>query len=314
MLTVAGLTPSLDITYRVAALTPGAIHRPLEVVRCAGGKALNLARAAANLGAAPAVVAVLGGATGDGLAAELEAAGIAVSVVPTPVETRVCVSVAADDAPGLTEFYAWADPVPEDVWGAFGSTLAGVLDDRPGWLAVPGGAPRGLPGPALAELVAAGVAAGRSVAVDTHGAALEAVLTAGPALIKVNRDEAAELLGDAAGSGSSSLAAMAARVRERAGGATVVLTDGEHGCVGLDDDGCWRAPVPEGRRGRYPVGSGDSFLAGLLVALDGGDPLPAALALATAAGAANAAVPGPGRFDGAEARASAAGVRVQPES
>ena len=43
MITVAGLSPSLDLTYLVDSLRLGAIHRPTAVVRCAGGKALNMA-------------------------------------------------------------------------------------------------------------------------------------------------------------------------------------------------------------------------------------------------------------------------------
>ena len=50
------------------------------------------------------------------------------------------------------------------------------------------------------------------------------------------------------------------------------------------------------------MGSGDSFLAGLLVAIDEGAALPDALRLATAAGAANTLEPGAARFDPAEAR------------
>jgi fructose-1-phosphate kinase PfkB-like protein len=50
-------------------------------------------------------------------------------------------------------------------------------------------------------------------------------------------------------------------------------------------------------RGRYPVGSGDAFLAGLVVALERDEPWPAALRLALGAAAANAAVPGAGTLD-----------------
>jgi fructose-1-phosphate kinase PfkB-like protein len=50
-------------------------------------------------------------------------------------------------------------------------------------------------------------------------------------------------------------------------------------------------------RGRYPVGSGDAFLAGLVVGLERGDPLPGALALALGAAAANAELPGAGALD-----------------
>lgn len=301
MITVAGLTPSLDITYLVSRLTPGAIHRPSGVFRCAGGKALNLARAAATIGPAPAVVAVLGGPTGHALGTELEAAGVELVAVPTEAETRVCVSIAADDVPGLTEIYAYADPLPERVWSAFLAELDTLLVARPGWLAIPGGPPQGSAPDAVASLVRLGRQRGRRVAVDTHGAALAPAIAAGPSLVKINRSEAAELLGRPAG---DDLAAMAEQIRDQllGGGAgpdaVVILTDGQHGSLGLRGDQALRAhPLPRHLTGRFPVGSGDAFLGGLLVALDGGADLSAALRLATATGAANAAVPGAGRFE-----------------
>jgi fructose-1-phosphate kinase PfkB-like protein len=49
--------------------------------------------------------------------------------------------------------------------------------------------------------------------------------------------------------------------------------------------------------GRYPVGSGDAFLAGLVVALDGGAGWREALALALGAATANAEIPGAGVLD-----------------
>ena len=49
--------------------------------------------------------------------------------------------------------------------------------------------------------------------------------------------------------------------------------------------------------GQFPVGSGDSLLGALVQALDDGLDLDDALRRATAAGAANALVPGAARFD-----------------
>jgi fructose-1-phosphate kinase PfkB-like protein len=64
--------------------------------------------------------------------------------------------------------------------------------------------------------------------------------------------------------------------------------------------------------GRYPVGSGDAFLAGLVVALDGGAGWGDALRAAIGAGAANAEQPGAGRLDPERARVIADSVRLAP--
>ena len=69
----------------------------------------------------------------------------------------------------------------------------------------------------------------------------------------------------------------------------------------------------EGRidaRGPYPVGSGDAFLAGLVVALDRGAGWPEALAAGLGAGAANAEQPGAGRLDRARAEELASDAAV----
>jgi fructose-1-phosphate kinase PfkB-like protein len=50
-------------------------------------------------------------------------------------------------------------------------------------------------------------------------------------------------------------------------------------------------------RGRYPVGSGGAFLAGLVVGLERDEPWPAALRLALGAAAANGELPGAGTLD-----------------
>lgn len=291
MITVAALAPSLDITYVVDELELGEIHRPLEVVRCAGGKPLNLARASATLDADVEVVAVLGGATGRILHAALTEAGIRTHDVPTEAETRTCVSIASERSRTLTEVYEYAAPIPGEVWREVVAAVEVAVSRRPGWLALAGGPPRELAAEALADLVRTGLRAGCRVAVDTHGSALPAAVDAGPDLVKVNRHEAAELLDLPP---DTDLEQLAEAIRARSGG-LVVLTDAQLGALAVDDGERWIARLPD-VRGHYPVGSGDSFLAGLLSELDRGAPLAEALRTATAAGAANALVPGPGRF------------------
>ena len=63
-------------------------------------------------------------------------------------------------------------------------------------------------------------------------------------------------------------------------------------------------------RGRYPVGSGDAFLAGFVTAARSGGSLREALGVALGAGAANAEMPGAGRLDPARARDLSARAKV----
>jgi len=294
MITVLLPSPSLDVTYLVDRVTVGAIHRPREVLRLPGGKGLNLARAARRLGAEVRVVAPLGGRIGDLVEQLAVAAGVAVIRVATASETRSCVTVAADSGPesggDLTEFYEPSAPLDEAAVNAIAAALD-ALDASGGWTVLAGSVPSGLEPGVLLAMLRARAAAGDRIAIDTHGPSLAIIDELRPALVKVNRFEAAELLG--AGEGVDALE-LASALRERTGG-TVVVTDGADGAVAVNSEGSWRA-LPGEHTGAYPVGSGDSFLAGLIVALDRDASLPTALADATAAGAANAQQPGAAEF------------------
>lgn len=306
MITVAGLTPSLDLTYLVPRLALGEIHRTSQVVRCAGGKALNMARAASTVGGAMQVVAILGGDTGRTLTDMLQTEGLPVVAVPSPLETRTCVSIAAADTGRLTEVYQDADALPPDVWAGFRTALETALHGTSGWLSISGRAPASSAG-GIADLVSLGHDFGVRVAVDTHGDALPGAVAARPDLVKVNRYEAAELLDVAP---DTDLLDMAAAIRSRTG-ALVVLTDGAAGSLAVDGEVALTAQAPD-LVGRYPVGSGDSFLGGLLAAVDRGAHLDEALRVATACGVANAQVPGQGHFPAASAAGIVPQVLVRP--
>ncbi len=117
--------------------------------------------------------------------------------------------------------------------------------------------------------------------------------------MKVNAREAAAAVG-MTGTDEAVAVAAARAMRARTAGA-VLVTRGPDGAVVIDDaGGAWRVGAPP-ERGRYPVGSGDSLLAGLLVALGSGHSLPEAARRGGAVAAANALVPGQGEFDPADA-------------
>ena len=282
-ITVMLPSPALDVTYLVDELVPGEIHRPSLVLKLAGGKGLNLARVATRLGCPATVVAPLGGHVGA-LVAELAAAeGIAVHAVPIAAETRSCVTVAAGDE--LTEFYETATELSghEPQWFLAASRSATPA----GWTALAGSVGPGIPLSALVGVLGSRADAGERLAIDTHGAALAAIVRdLRPSLVKVNRREASELL-----ELDADALHLAEKLRERTDG-IVVVTDGAAGSAAASGEGGWRVPPPP--RGAYPVGSGDAFFAGLLASLVAGQQLPDALAQASAAGAANAAEPGAG--------------------
>jgi fructose-1-phosphate kinase PfkB-like protein len=129
--------------------------------------------------------------------------------------------------------------------------------------------------------------------------------------VKVNQAEVRELLGVPTARREEALAS-AAKLRDLAGGDghAGLVTRGSEGVVLAAPDGT----LYEGRlyvRGRYPVGSGDAFLGGLVTALDRGAAWDGALALALGAATANAELPGAGRLDPSRAEELAAQAEVR---
>jgi 1-phosphofructokinase family hexose kinase len=291
--------PSIDRLFEVDRLVPGAIHRPADFVQVAGGKGLNVARAAAALGGRVQAAALLGGHAGRWIAEQLEAEGIELHAVWAAAETRSSLSVAGAIEDGLTEFYEHGFPVDEGEWDAF-SDLVLRLAPAAGWTTISGSLPAGAPADAYLPFVRAA-----NAALDTREAGVEAR----PRVVKVNADESSGMIGRPVRTASE--AADAARTLHEATGGAAIVTAGRDGAVLVAPDG----ELLSGRvdvAGRYPVGSGDAFLAGLVVALDAGGGWRDALALALGAATANAEVPGAGLLDPDRARALADSALISP--
>ena len=187
-------------------------------------------------------------------------------------ENRSSLSVADRETGGLTEFYEHGSEVPSSAWPELAHATAALFGDAT-WLTISGSLPAGIDDSAYRDLVAEARDAGVRVALDAEGDRLRLALEAQPDVVKVNASEASELLGVPTARRDEAMAA-AQKLRELAGG------DGHVGIVTRGADGVVVA-APDGAlyegvlyvRGRYPVGSGDAFLAGLVVALDRGDRL-----------------------------------------
>lgn len=296
MIVCLAANPSIDRLFEVDRLVKGDIHRPSSFVQVAGGKGFNVARAARALGADVCAVGLLRGHSGRWLQEAVASEGVEGEFVWTHGENRSSLSVADRETAGLTEFYEHGAVAPESAWVEL--THAVVTRCSSGvWLTISGSMPRGAPNEGYRDLIAEVREVGVHVALDSEGDRLRFALAAGPDVVKVNVAEAGELLGVPTARRDDSLAA-ASKIRDMAGG------DGHAGIVTRGSQGVMLA-APDGSlfegvlyvRGRYPVGSGDSFLAGLVTALDGGRDWEGALRLALGAGAANAELPGAAKLD-----------------
>jgi 1-phosphofructokinase family hexose kinase len=305
---VAG-NPAIDKLFEVDRLAHGEIHRPQHFVALPGGKGIHVAQVATALGSEAIATGILAGHAGRWLQGELAAGGVSARFAWSDGETRSSLSVADHETGRLTEFYESGTPVSAETWQELEEIVAGLLQDA-SWLALAGSLPPGAPDDGYQRLIAAARRAGVATALDTRGDALARSIEAHPELVKINVHEAGELL-DRAISSIEEAHEAARLIRGRAGGHghAAVVTMGEQGIVAIDPAGIACHARTEAR-GRYPVGSGDALLAGLLVGLDRGDPWPEAIAIALGAAAANAESPGAGHLDQSRARELAALAQI----
>ncbi|WP_061016433.1 1-phosphofructokinase family hexose kinase [Microbacterium sp. CCH5-D1] len=284
MIRVLALSPALDITYEIEALDRGGINRPLATTAVAGGKSLNMARAARALGADVHAIVALGGLNGERVHRLLEADRVAMTVVELAAETRTCFSlVEADGGATSTDVYEVATGFASEEWASYAATVREAAPTA--WTAVSGSVPTGVPGTELALLLAAARTNGTRVALDTSGPELVR-LARECDLIKINRVEVSELIGDDVVDAAAGCAAL-----HDLFGVDAVVTDGVNGGAALSAGTLIRLDAPE-IVGRFPAGSGDSFFGGLLHGLDSGMTLENALGIARNAAERNARVPG----------------------
>ena len=296
MILCVAANPSIDRLFDVDRLEPGEIHRPARFAQVPGGKGLNVARAAASLGGDVRAAALLGGHAGRWMAEALAGEGIPLEAAWAEAETRSSLSVGGHEA-GLTEFYEYGHPITPAEWQGFADVVASLAPTA-AWVTISGSLPPGAPADGYLPMIAAG-----RVAFDSREAGLEAR----PAVVKLNAEEASTVTRrstvDAAGAASAAQA-----LHEATGGAAIVTRGGDGAVLVTRDGGAFSGNAPA--QGRYPVGSGDAFLAGLVVALDRGTGWDEALAAAIGAGSANAVMPGAGVLDRGRAEELAAAVEI----
>ena len=280
--------PSIDRTVDLAEpLVRGAVHRVAAALSQAGGKGVNISRAAVAAGLP--TVAVLPAAPDDPFVQELIAAGVDCRPQPPTGEVRVNLTITEPD--GTTT--KLNTPGSAATTASLAALEAGLLvhADDAAWVVLAGSLPPGAPVDWYADLVRALRRTHVRIALDTSDAPLSAVVAglpdAAPDLMKPNAEELASFTGeDAARLEADPEAAAAAAAQLVAKGVGAVLaTLGGNGAVLVTADGAWHAIAPP-TNVVSTVGAGDSSLFGYLLGdVRGGSPIER-LALGVAYGSA----------------------------
>ncbi len=299
--------PAIDRTLLVPNLQPGIVTRPTRTIVAAGGKGFNVARAIHLLGGQAMCASMLGGHTGRLVAELAQQEGLSGTWTWLETETRTCTIIISTENKQLFEIYERGMAISTGDWSRFQTDVVKVTSQAK-VVCLSGSLPPGCPPDAPADLIAAVQAIGRPVWVDTGGPALLAALAARPAGLKINAAEAGEILGENIDHPRHAVQA-AAEFRHK-GVETVVITLGKRGAVVVNGNGGWWAKPPT-----LPtisaVGSGDSFLAGLVTGFEMGLPAADALRRAVAAGAANTLSPGGAQFTLSEFKAVMPNISIE---
>lgn len=291
MILAVNLNAAVDKTYVISDLRLGHVNRVDAVRALAGGKGNNVARAAAGLGSEVLVTGFAGGTNGRYIVERLAADGIPADYMQIGQESRVCIAIPDSDGEDSTELLEPGPVISQDEAAAFKQKFRSLVV-KAAVVTLSGSLPRGLVAEYYADLIRIAREAGCRTILDTNGDALRLGIEAHPDVIKPNREELERLLDmpliDHRG--------VARAIRKIAPEVGIVLASmGEEGAVAGTADASWLAKVPP-VKAINPVGSGDAMVAAMAAALAANLTTESSLALAVAAGAANALTLGAGQL------------------
>jgi tagatose 6-phosphate kinase len=275
--------PSLDRVYAIDDFQVNKIFRPKAMTATAGGKGLNVSRVASILGAAVTATGFIGGTVGSLVSADMQLHRIVDRFVRISGATRMCITVMDEKNTTSTEILESGPVITADEMEVFLRTYDELLDACE-TVVGSGSLPRGLPADFYAELIRRAKARQRRFILDTSGAHFTQGMKETPYMVKPNQEELEAVVGSDLFELKDCVGAVMA-LKEN-GIELPVLTLGKRGCLAALSDGVYHfcaPPIPVVNT----VGSGDSFVAGVAVALCQGRDEHEALRLGMACGMAN---------------------------
>lgn len=277
------MNPSVDLATETEAVVPTHKLRCGDTLHDAGGGGINVARVLTRLGGSCTSLCPTGGSAGHWLETRMREEGIHSVFLPIADETRVSFTVHEHSTGAEFRFVMPGPHLTEGEWMACLSHLE-QLPEFPDLLVASGSLPPGAPVDFYARLARLCRERGARLVLDTSGPALEAALAEGVYLFKPNLRELAALSGTTLETPEQWLGA-ARQLIQRGMTEVVALTLGHLGALLVTRDTCWNA-APLDIPVASAVGAGDSFVGGMVAALQRHQPLQDAFALGVAAGSA----------------------------
>lgn len=275
---------SIDKTYVIDGFAVDRMHRPSMATSAPGGKGINVLRVFRELGGDGIATGFVAGRVGESIEEGLASEGMTHDLVHVAGESRLCIKIVDPHNGTQTEVNEVGPSVtPVDV-AALMERIDRLLCETQ-YIVLSGNLPPGAPISLYGDIIAMAKSRGVSTVLDASEENLKESIKAGPHIVKPNTAELSQLAGCELMTVEEIVGA--AKGLKQYGVDIAAVTMGRSGAIVTDGTHAWQA-VPPPIKFASAVGSGDSFVAAFLYASAHGAPLQEALALATAAGAANA--------------------------
>lgn len=292
-------------TLVFARVAKGEVNRCSEYRVDASGKGINVVRVLGQLGREATHLSQLGGPTRGWFLDLCEADGLEPAWVESGSDIRFCVTMIDRAEGSATELVEEARPVGEgtaerllEEFDRLLPTVATVM--------ISGTKAAGFPPTIMAELSKRAATAGKRLILDIKGQDLLGCLSFRPAVVKPNLEELLQTYAPErvaslmAGEGEGAMRDLVARIGRECKdehGSWLVVTRGTRPTLFWDGEALGECPVRQ-VEALNPIGSGDSFNAGVATSLEDGATITEAVAEGTRLGALNAQRLKPGSIVG----------------
>ena len=281
MILSAGLTPAWQQMMVFRWFRPGEVNRASEVLWRAQGKVVNVGVAAHHLGGPSLTLATLGGPPLASIERQLAELGVPRRWIVTDSPTRICTTILDQSTGTMTELVENGRPLGQEELDEFCNVYAQEAA-RADVAVITGSLPSGVPASFYRELVERTPC--RAV-LDFRGEGLLHVLDLRPLVVKPNREELAQTVGQSLDDDRQLLDAM--RSLNDRGARWVVVTQGAGPVWVTSASKTYRLQPLRCDAVVNPLGSGDAMAAAIAWSVRAGRSMVDAVRFGIAAAAEN---------------------------
>ena len=283
MILVINLNASVDKKYVMDDLNKGLVMRAKSVENTSGGKGIHVANVSTILKENCIVTGFLGGKTGEFIHDKLEKYGIKQDFVNIKGDTRECLAIITKDLV-QTEILEPGPEVTEEEQKRFIDKYIELLEEA-NIIVASGSVPRNIPKDFYKKLIDIANSKNKKFLLDTSGDLLREGIEGKPFFIKPHKDEIEFLTGRSIENYKDAIREI--KEFHKKGVELVAISLGAEGSVIGYKGVYYKVTVPK-ITAINPVGSGDSYVAGVAIGLERGYEIEDILMLASACGTANA--------------------------